>query len=93
MLDIRPIILVVGIFLTTLGCAMLAAGNSGLAFVGSRLADFCVFSRPDACSAALLWCSPPGGVLNPLNVKQAFVLTVVAWLALVTYAALPFWLG
>jgi len=86
--DIRPILLVVGILLTTLGCAMLlpaifdlAANNSDWA-VFAASAGFTLFV---GISLALVtW-----GRTENLSVKQAFILTTVVWIALAAFAALP----
>ncbi len=92
MLDMRPIILVVGIFLTTLGCAMLLPAILDLLLSDRDWLTF-VFSAGLTLFSGIALVLATWGRSESLNVKQAFVLTVVSWLALVTYAALPFWLG
>ncbi|MGI9416006.1 MAG: potassium transporter TrkG, partial [Hyphomicrobiales bacterium] len=88
MFDLRPILLVVGILLTTLGCAMLVPAIFDLALndpdwvVFAASAGFTLFV---GISLALVtW-----GRTEYLSVKQAFVLTNVSWVALAGFAALP----
>ncbi len=89
MIDLKPVLLAVGILLSTLGAAMLlpalfdaAAGNP----------DWSVF----AASAAVTLFVGVGltvsnwGRSRELSIKQAFLLTTVSWLALTAFAAIPF---
>lgn len=89
MIDLRPVLLAVGILLSTLGAAMLlpalfdaAAGNP----------DWRVF----AASAGVTMFVGVGltvsnwGRSRELTIKQAFLLTTVAWVALTAFAAIPF---
>lgn len=88
MFDIRPILLVVGILLTTLGCAMMLPAIVDLA-VGHE--DWAVFAASSGFTvfigvslALLAW-----GYTGNLSVKQAFALLTISWLVLVTFAAIP----
>ncbi len=89
MIDLRPVLLAVGILLSTLGAAMLlpalfdaAAGNP----------DWRVF----AASAGVTLFVGVGltvsnwGRSRELTIKQAFLLTTVSWAALTAFAAIPF---
>ena len=89
MIDLRPVLLAVGILLSTLGAAMLlpalfdaAAGNP----------DWRVF----AASAGVTLFVGVGltvsnwGRSRELTIKQAFLLTTVSWVALTAFAAIPF---
>jgi len=89
MIDLRPVLLAVGILLSTLGAAMLlpalfdaAAGNP----------DWRVF----AASAGVTLFVGVGltvsnwGRSQELTIKQAFLLTTVSWVALTAFAAIPF---
>jgi len=87
--DIRPILLVVGILLITLGCAMMLPAILDLAVDND---DWVVFAASSGLTifvgvsmALIAW-----GRTGSLTVKQAFVLTTLAWLALVAFAAIPF---
>ena len=88
-IDFRPIFLVTGVLLSTLGLVMLipaavdaAAGNP----------DWQVFTVASGVTlfigVALALTSRTGGA--SLNVRQAFVMTTLVWLALTAFAALPF---
>ncbi len=89
MIELRPVLLIVGILLSTLGCAMmlpalydLAAGNDGWAvFVASS--GFTLFS-----GGALTFANR--GASGDLSIKQAFLLTTVSWVLLTAFSALPF---
>ncbi len=92
MFDIRPIFLVVGILLTTLGCAMLVPAIIDLAVNEPNWIAFAAsagFTLFVGTSLTLVtW-----GRTENLSVKQAFILTTASWLALAAFAALPFTLG
>ncbi len=88
MFDLRPIFLVSGILLTTLGTAMLVPGLYDLAmgsadwtaFAGSALVTLFI-----GVSLTLAnW-----GRTSDLSIKQAFILTTLIWIELVAFAALP----
>ena len=92
-LDLKPVILVTGILLTTLGATMLvpalvdaAAGNS----------DWQVFAGSSAATTlvGISFFAATRGMSRTLSTRQAMLMTVVVWLALVTAGALPFrWSG
>ena len=89
MTDFRPIVMVVGILLTVLAIGMcLPAAVDALG--GHR--DWQVFAVSAAVTLfagiSMALASRSGG--NRLNVRQAFMLTTVSWLALTAFAALPF---
>lgn len=89
MIDFRPALFVIGILLTTLSVAMLAP-----------FAIDIVHGHPDwqVFAGAGLLTLFVGGVLvltnrspiRRLSIRQAFVLTAASWVALTTFAALPF---
>lgn len=87
--DIRPIALVIGILLTTLGGAMVIPALLDLVTGEPNWIHFTV-------SAILTLFVGVGLVLaawgyaTVLTVKQAFLLTVGTWIALTGFAALPF---
>ncbi len=92
MFDIRPILLVIGILLTTLGCAMLLPALVDLALNEPNWTAFAAsagFTLFVGVSLAIVtW-----GRTDNLSVKQAFILTSAVWVALAAFAALPFALG
>lgn len=89
MIDLRPVLLVIGILLSTLGAAMLlpllfdiAAGNP----------DWMVFAASSGVTlfVGIALCASNWGRTRDLNTKQAFLLTTVSWVALTAFAAIPF---
>ncbi len=93
MFHIRPIALVVGIMLTTLGLAMilpilleLATDNHDWqAFFASAALTLFV-------GIALIFVGrePEGAGQTELNIRDAFLLTTVSWIFMAVFAALPF---
>lgn len=89
MIDFRPALFIIGILLTTLSVAMLAPFAIDI-LDGNP--DWQVFAGAGLLTLFV------GGVLvltnrspaRRLSIRQAFVLTTASWLALTTFAALPF---
>jgi trk system potassium uptake protein TrkH len=87
-MEFRTIFTIVGALTATLGCAMLIpaladaiAGNDDwIVFVTSALIT--------TLSGAGLWASSSGGI-EPLNLRQAFLLTVLIWVVLTFFGAIP----
>lgn len=92
-MDIRPILLVVGVLLATLGCAMMIPAIVDLI---NNSDDWQVF----ASSAALTLLVGLGiflsarGIPMGMSTRQAFIMTVAVWVTLSGFGALPFlWSG
>ena len=89
MIDLRPIAVVIGILLMVLGAAMLAPGVIDLtlglpdwsAFMGASLATLFV--------GGTLYLGNRGRPIR-LTIRQAFLLTTLAWGLLSVFAGLPF---
>ena len=88
MFDIRPILLVAGLLLTTLGAAMfipalvdvLADNDDWQTFLGSGLLTLFI-----GISMTLInW-----GQGERLSLQQAFIMTIFSWVALAAFAAMP----
>ncbi len=92
-MDIRPILLVVGVLLATLGCAMMVPAIIDL-LDGSD--DWQVFAASSALTLLVglgLYLSARG-IPKGMSTRQAFVMTVSVWIALSAFGALPFyWSG
>ena len=92
-IDLRPVILVIGVFLAILGVSMLAP-----TFVDFALGnpDWPVFLGAAAVGITIglgLWASARG-VTSQLSARQAILMTVGTWLSLAALGALPFyWSG
>lgn len=91
--DPAPVILVVGVLLAMLGAAMLlpafvdyVAGNANWSVFG--------IAALATSGTGLLMFLATRGTSSGLSTRQAFVMTVVVWLALSTFGALPlYWSG
>ncbi len=89
MIDLRPIFLVSGILLTTLGSAMLLPGIFDLANNNAGWPAFAV-SATITLFFGVSFTLANWGQTSDLSIKQAFVLTTITWILLVGFAALPF---
>ena len=92
-LDFRPVILVTGILIATLGLAMLLPAIVDLAADNS---DWVVFFASSLLTTliGLSLFAATRGTPKGLSTRQALLMTSVAWLALVAFGALPFvWSG
>lgn len=90
MIDFRPIFLVVGILLATLGCSMMLPALYDLT-LGNK--DWIVFAAA-ACVTLFFGISlafANRSQNRDLTIKQAFLLTTASWIALTAFAALPFY--
>ncbi len=93
MIDLRPVILVIGVFMAILGVSMLAP-----AFVDFTLGNptWPVFVGSAAVSVTIglgLWTSARGAP-SALGARQAILMTVGSWASLAALGALPFyWSG
>lgn len=87
--DVRPILLVVGILLTTLGAAMALPALYDAAVAHP---DWRVFlaSAIVTCFFGITLTLMTWGSAGTLTLKQAFVLVPASWLALVAFGAVPF---
>jgi trk system potassium uptake protein TrkH len=92
MLNLRPVLHVLGLLLLALGAAMWLPAAAD-AYVGSPNASaFVAGALATLTAGGLLVFANRGGALE-LNVRQAFVLTNLAWIALSLFGALPFLFG
>ncbi|PIR37191.1 MAG: potassium transporter TrkH [Alphaproteobacteria bacterium CG11_big_fil_rev_8_21_14_0_20_39_49] len=87
--NFRPVLYAIGILLTTLAVFMLIPAvfdymSQDQEWVGFFLSSFITFF------VGLSLTLTNKGKSAPLNIRQAFVLTTFSWLALVSFAALPF---
>ena len=92
-LDPRPIALVTGILLATLGAAMIVPALID-ASVGN--ADWQVFAGASAVTMLVGFSlyAATRDTTRSLSTRQALLMTAVAWIALVAFGALPFlWSG
>lgn len=92
-LDPRPIGLVVGVLLTILGATMLLPALVDFAFDHEDWKVFMFTSMVTISTGLFLFLSNRGHG-GSLTTRQAFVMTVMVWLVLSTFGALPlYWSG
>lgn len=89
MINLRPVLLIIGILLSTLGCAMLLPALYDLTVNNSDWIVF-VFSAVLTLFVGIALAIATGGERKDLTIREAFILTVFSWLALATFGALPF---
>ncbi len=89
MLNIRPILFVIGALLTILSIAMFIPAYADYVTLDDNWKPFLISSFFTAfCGISLLMSNYTDGEEN-LSLKQAFVLTTVSWVVLAVFAALP----
>lgn len=89
MLDARPVLHVIGLLLATLGLAMLVPA---LVDIASDNRDWQVFAASSATTLLIglgLHLSTRGAP-QELDLRQAFLLTTLAWVTIAVFGALPF---
>lgn len=89
LLDLRPVFFVIGLLLAVLAIAMLIPAAVDL---GLQNPDWQVFAGSSAVTLFFgmsLFLSSRRSAFD-LNIRQAFVLTVLSWLTIAAFAALPF---
>lgn len=89
MIEFRPILLVAGVLLATLGCAMMIPALYDLA-VGNDDWQIFAFSSLITLFVGIGLGFANRGRTETFTIKQAFLLTNVAWISLTAFGALPF---
>lgn len=93
MFDLRPILLVTGALLATLGCAMMVPAMIDLAADNDDWRVFAASALLTMMVGVSLWISARGSP-GVLGLRQAFVMTCMVWVVLSAFGALPFlWSG
>lgn len=95
MIDLRPVLLVVGLFVAALGVVMAVPMLTDLAVQGPASQDWKAFATAMVLSIGLggLTAATCWGPIENITARQGFLLTTCSWVALVAFAALPLWLG
>jgi trk system potassium uptake protein len=92
-LDFRPVLLVTGILLAALGISMLLPALVGISNHDEDWSIFVVCAMITTLVGTSLFAATRG-TARGLSTRQALLMTVVSWLALVFFASLPFvWSG
>ncbi len=89
MLDFRPIFLVIGVLLATLGCAMLLPALVDVVFANDDWIVFLASSVITVFIGVAMWVTCRGAQAR-LGLREAFVLTASVWVVAAGFAALPF---
>ena len=89
MLDVRPIALVNGILLATLATAMMLPAIVDLAYGNPDWIAFVTAAVPTLFVGLAMAMSTRGGA-GRISLREAFVMTTLAWLLVPLFAALPF---
>jgi len=89
MSNLRPVLLVIGILLTTLGCAEMLPAIYEL---GIGRPDWHVFAISSGITLffGIVMTLSSGGHTGTVSIRQAFILTCGSWLALTAFGAIPF---
>lgn len=88
MIDARPILLITGALLLALGCAMFLPALIDVVYQSEDWKVFVFSALLTLFSGSCLWTMGRGSS-GALTVREAFLMTVIAWLALTTFGALP----
>ena len=88
MIDLRPVLFVVGMLICALGVAMLVPAIVNWLAGTPPPEPFSVAACSRSASAACS-CSPTAATISGLTLRQAYVLTFLAWLTVPAFAALP----
>ncbi|PLX37521.1 MAG: potassium transporter TrkH [Hyphomicrobiales bacterium] len=93
MLDYRPILMVIGVLLATLGCAMMVPAVIDLAAANDDWQVFTASAIITLMVGTSLWLSSRGSTTR-LSHRQAILMTVGSWAAMAAFGALPiYWSG
>ncbi|MEL6947184.1 MAG: potassium transporter TrkG, partial [Pseudomonadota bacterium] len=92
LIDPRPILLVTGVLLAMLGATMIIPGLVDLAMGDDNWRVFATASSITMIIGLLLFLATRGSSKG-LGTRQAFIMTVLVWIALSTFGSLPFYLS
>ena len=93
MFDLRPVGYVIGLLLVALGGTMFIPWGVDIALNTGGGGTFAVSAMVTILFGGSMALASANARNPGLNLQQAFLLTVMSWLALPIFAALPFWLG
>ncbi|MBY6046651.1 TrkH family potassium uptake protein [Vannielia litorea] len=93
MLDVRPVGYVIGLLTAILGVMMLLPMAADLYFGNSQWPVFLESAIITVLTGGLIALACANGVTEGLTLRQTFLLTVLVWVALPLFGAIPFILG
>lgn len=88
MIDIRPILRITGALLAALGCAMFLPALIDIVYLSSDWQVFVLSGILTLLAGSCCWLMGHGANAT-LSVREAFLMTVIAWVALTAFGALP----
>ncbi len=91
-MNLRPIALVIGILLATLGCTEMLPSLYELYYLDPNWSTFAISSLFTVFIGVSLAFASRGEV-DYLSIKEAFLITVLSWIALTIFGAIPFYLS
>jgi trk system potassium uptake protein len=91
--DLRPILQVIGMLLSILAATMLIPAGLDWLNGHPESAGFLGSAVITGFAGAMLWLSNRGRHQAELNLRQAFLVTVLSWLAVSAFASLPLMFG
>ncbi|MEO0635402.1 MAG: TrkH family potassium uptake protein [Pseudomonadota bacterium] len=89
-IDLRPILTVIGVLLTTLGTAMLVPATIDWAQSNADWRVFAITFALTAGTGSVLFLANRG-IRGALSTRQALVMTATAWTTLAAFGALPYY--
>lgn len=93
MIDLRPILQVIGMLLCILAVVMLIPAAVDLAYGHRENLGFVGASVITAFAGALLWLGNRGHSRAEFTLRQTFLLTVLTWIVVSVFASLPLMFG
>lgn len=93
MFDLRPVGYVIGLLLVALGTSMIVPWSVDMIWETGGGGTFAISGAITVLFGGSMALASANSRTPGLNVQQAFFLTVMSWVALPIFAALPFWLG
>ena len=93
MFDLRPVGYVIGLLLVALGVSMAIPWAVDIVWETGGGGTFAVSGVITILFGGSMALASANSRSPGLNLQQAFLLTVLSWVALPIFAALPFWLG
>ena len=88
--NLRPIFLILGLLLATLGCAMILPAIVDLVANNDDWEVF-AFSGMITMLTGISLYAGARGIPQGMSTRQAFVMTTLAWVALSFFGSLPYW--
>jgi len=93
MFDLRPVGYVIGLLLVALGATMFIPWAVDIFWKTGGGGTFAVSAMITILFGGSMALASANSRSPGLNLQQAFLLTVMSWVALPVFAGLPFWLG